>query len=267
MERFTESEDNYTGFSLINNSVKIFFPTQTEQFKIILTVAVSITSILSVIGSLLIIITYALFKEIRTLARQLLVCLSVADLIVATVSLLGLMTNFSTKFEEEKFTNTTNLDLYNWCKAQAAFHVFGTESSILWTIAVAVYMFVLVVVRPKMRKWGVKLVVLLYVACWGIPFILTLWLAIDGFLGYDLAATPGFCAIVGIRMNAGLDVSTEESHVVYPIVIGYEIWLYIAFVVLPLLYISVRCHVHVKVSTPGFPFKTNYNGATKTVVK
>ena len=254
MERFIEGEDYYSfsNFSVINNSVKIFFPTQTEQFKTILTVAVSITSILSMIGSLLIIVTYCLFKEIRTLARQLLVCLSVADLLVATASLLGLITNFSTKFEDVQSTNATSVDLYNWCKTQAAFHVFGTESSILWTIAVAVYMFVLVVIRPKMRQWGVKLVVLLYIACWGIPFILTLWLAIDGFLGYDLAATPGFCAIIGFKMRIGLDVSTEESHVVYPIIIGYEIWLYISFVVLPVLYISVRCRVHIKVSVPDF---------------
>lgn len=230
----------------INDSESIFFPTHTKEFRTILTVVVAITSILSVIGSLLIITTFAFFKEIRTLARQVLVCLSVADLIVATASLLGLLTDFSSKFEDGK---TPKHHLRNWCKTQAAFHVFATESSILWTIAVAVYMFVLVVVQPSRHKWGVKLVAVFHIVCWGIPFLPTFWLAIDGYLGYDSAATPGFCAIVGNHTKMGFHLTTEDGRVVYPIIIGYEIWLYIAFIVLPILYISVRCRVRIKVSS------------------
>lgn len=216
----------------------------TLDFKILLTIAVSVTSLLSLIGSLAIILTFVFFKEIRTLGRQLLVCLSVADCLVAVASLLGLWTDFSSKVGK-----STSIALFNWCKTQAAVHVFGTESSILWTMAVAIYVFVLVVVQPRWpQNWGIKLVSLLHVLCWGIPFVLTLWLAIAGYLGYDLAATPGFCAIVGERMSSLAYQFHEGDFVVYPIVIGYEIWLYLAFITLPVLYISVRCSVQLKVN-------------------
>ena len=70
---------------------------------------------------------------------------------------------------------------YWLCTAQAAFSVFGTESSILWTIAVAVYLFVIAFSRwPIVAK---LLVPVLHVTCWGIPFIITVSLGAKQLLG------------------------------------------------------------------------------------
>ena len=70
---------------------------------------------------------------------------------------------------------------YWLCTAQAAFSVFGTESSILWTIAVAVYLFVIAFSSwPTVAK---LLVPVLHVACWGIPFIITVSLGAKQLLG------------------------------------------------------------------------------------
>ena len=40
----------------------------------------------------------------------------------------------------------------------------------------------------------------------------------------------------------------ELEHVFYPIVVGYEAWNYLAFLLLPILYICIRCKVKIKVS-------------------
>ena len=78
---------------------------------------------------------------------------------------------------------------YWLCTAQAAFSVFGTESSILWTIAVAVYLFVI-----AFSRWltvSKLLVPVLHIACWGIPFIITVSLGATQLLG-RLCSCPAF---------------------------------------------------------------------------
>ena len=152
--------------------------------------------------------------------------------------LLGIVSKVSAlePHDESDTLEHKNSPLGNWCKTQAAGLVFGTESSILWTMGVAIYMFTLVVVQPKMKKWGLLLVTVLHILCWGIPFILTLWLLLAGFLWFDSAATPGFCAIVGRTTHANKTVEHHNPEL-YPIIVGYEMWLYIAF-------FSIACSIY-----------------------
>lgn len=55
--------------------------------------AVGLSSSLSILGSCAIILSYAAFEELRTTARQLLLNLSVADIILSLSFLLGLLQN------------------------------------------------------------------------------------------------------------------------------------------------------------------------------
>lgn len=232
-----------------DNSSGDFYPTEKESYLIVLQITVAITCILSIAGSSLIILTYFCFKDIRTLARHILVCLSIADFIVATANLIGLLfyyKRFVPAHGERGHENHTANSTHNhipahWCEVQAAFTVYGTQSSILWTIAVAAYMFVLIVL-PKKRHWGNRLLLFFHVVCWGVPFILTLWLGIDGFLGFEHSATPGFCAIKGTIRAEGLNGTTTHYQAIYPIILGYEVWLYIAFILLPIFCVITTCH-------------------------
>ena len=235
--------DNFTNFSFtfpIVNASKIFFPTESEEYLTALRVLVTVTCVSSIIGSGAIILTYLCFPDIRTLARQLLVNLSVADFTAALSILAGLFV-----FYDDFLKGGAVSEGYQRaCLTQAVFAVYATQSSVLWTIAIAVYMFAIIVLKKP--SLGKKIVVVSYIVCWGIPLILTVWLAVAGFLGYETGATPGFCAIKGLTG----DSSSPDTHrtAVYPIVIGYEMWLYIAFIVLPILYIAIKCHIKVKVS-------------------
>ena len=235
---------SFDNFSIVVDTKEIFFPTKTVQFQTLLKVVVSVSCLLSIIGSTAIILSYAFFKEMRTLARHTLVCLSIADLLLNLSGFLGIVTKVSS-LKADQFA--LHSPLGNWCRTQAAVLVFGTESSIMWTVGVAVYMFVLVVVQPKTQRWGLKLVVVLHFVCWGIPFVLTLWLLLDGYLWFDSAATPGFCAIIGQSTHDNVS-ATDEQPKLYPIIVGYEIWLYITFIVLPALYVTLSCHVRTKVT-------------------
>lgn len=69
------------------------YPVYDRRFVATLTAAVVITSLLSVFGSALIIFTYAAFKNLRTIAREILVQLSVADIIVAVSHIVGITAN------------------------------------------------------------------------------------------------------------------------------------------------------------------------------
>ena len=60
-----------------------------------LTVVGIVSAVLSIIGSLLIISTYVLWKDLRTTTRRLLVYLSACDFVTALFNLIGLLTSQS----------------------------------------------------------------------------------------------------------------------------------------------------------------------------
>ncbi len=80
------------------------------------------------------------------------------------------------------FTDSTSGPTGKWyCTTQAFFSVFGTDSSILWTIAVAIYMFVIVV--PQKPAIAKALIPVFYIVCWGVPAAIAASLAATGLLG------------------------------------------------------------------------------------
>ena len=172
---------NATNFSSL-------YPAVGQNFILALKVAAGTTCILSVLGASLIILTYVAFKDLRTTARQLLVNLSVADILVAGSHFVGLFANF------ERF-----LPWYNphWdgrttdalCSVQAAVTMCGSIASFMWTTALAFYMFVVIVYRrPNLAK---KLVYAFYPLCWGVPIATTIGFGVAGFLGFEDSADVG----------------------------------------------------------------------------
>ena len=217
----------------------------SDEYLVVLRLSIAVICILSIIGASLIIITYFAFKDVRTIARQLLVNLSIADLITALANLIGLLVNF------EKYLNSNvipkheqNKGMEIFCIIQAFIAQFGTDVSILWTIVIALYMLIIVVF--KKIDLAEKLVPAYYIICWGIPLIMMIWFAVVGYLGFEPDTTPGWCAIRSTLTSTHGNV-TVESIVVYPVTIGYTGYVFFAFLVLPVLYIIIRCHVKILV--------------------
>lgn len=165
-------------------------------------VVVGVTCSLSMLGALLIILSYICIKDIRTKARQVLVHLSIADFGVACANFIGVCVYFDqyirhcpfeSKAGNESFLNTnpktdtitngvntlTSCEvLLQLCKAQAFVAAYSTLASVLWTLCLAVYIYCLVFHTNK--KVHLRVIYAAYVFCWGMPLFISLWLVITG---------------------------------------------------------------------------------------
>ena len=169
-------------------------PAYHPIFIIVLRVSVSITAFLSILGSVLVIGTFIAFKSLRTKARQVLVQLSIADFAVAASQLVGVHVNLQ-KYAGQVCAHQAQADVNitgdTFCKIQGGLTIFFTVSSYFWTIAVGVYLFVVIVCEsPRVGKW---LTYLFYPLCWG--------------LAATIVITFGFLHAIGFHANVDTGIS------------------------------------------------------------
>nr|XP_060615044.1 G-protein coupled receptor 157 [Anolis sagrei ordinatus] len=94
-------------------------------------IVVLLSCALSFLGSGLLVGTHALWPELRTRPRQLLLYLSLADLLSAASYFYGVLMDFGSS---------------SWdCVAQGALSTFANTSSFFWTMAVALYLYLTIV--------------------------------------------------------------------------------------------------------------------------
>ena len=187
--------------------------------------SVGLVCLLSIAGSALVILTYVLSKNLRTVARQLLVNLSIADMLANASHVFGMAANLSQN-HTEGVGQPYNVALA--CSFQGALTLFATVACFLWTIALALYLFALLVVRrSKVRK---GLVVGFYLVCWGLPLVLIALFASLGFLGYEEVAHVGWCYL--------------RSHKWIGIV-GYDLWMCMVLLTLLILFVLIKCYLRI----------------------
>lgn len=173
-----------------------------ERLLLVMRITGGITAVLSILGASLIIITYAAYKNLRTTARQLLLNLSIADIIVSGSHFVGILQDYkhdllirgspfnhtvhnTSSSLSPSYTYTTNA----LCDTQAAFTALGTVASFLWSMLIAVYMLVLTQsTSAKLRK---VLVPIIYIISWGIPIVIMIGMAAFKYLGYNPYDSPG----------------------------------------------------------------------------
>ena len=206
---------------------------------------VGITCGLSVIGSLLIILSYLCFRGLRSRARQILVHISIMDLGVVTANLVGLSVNY------DHFYNRPNClpdgiqadphmcpvsdTIQDLCVAQAFLSGYFNYGSIMWTISLSFYLYFLIVHNGTNKaKYSLYFS---YVFCYVMPLFLSLWFLLTERLGYAPYNSAGWCAdILNNPMTGWRDI--------YGTVLGYDLWIYLTIVLVPLL--SIAAHVFVK---------------------
>lgn len=148
-----------------------------EVKNIQLRVVVAVVSLLSMIGAVLIILSYICISSVRTKVREILVHLSVADFGVACANFIGVTVDFDHYIKScYNSDGVSCVNLMNLCMTQAFFAGFSTIASILWTLALSVYIYLLVV-HGKLHS---KVVYFCYVFCWGMPLLISLWLVLTG---------------------------------------------------------------------------------------
>ena len=199
----------------------------------------------SIIGSILIILSYLCFKRLRTRVREILVHLSVTDAGVATANLIGIVVYFD-RFYHPKCYENGSVDftvpsraIQQLCKTQAFFALYFTLSSILWTISLAVYLY-FILVHHGTRKAKLFLT-FSYVFCYSMPLLLSLWAVLTGRLGYSPYNSAGWCSVILINPK------TQHTDMFMGI-IGYDMWIYLALVLVSVLYLAMRSFLREEVS-------------------
>ena len=193
--------------------------------------------IMSMAGSLAIILTYALVKDIRSKARELLAHISLMDFMYTTANLVGLSLPYHDYLTKTANVSKTDHDIYHRvCQVQAFFAVYGTIGSVLWTLGLAVYLYYRVVARDAAVTR--RLVKVLYGVCYVLPLYSSLWLLLHHGVGYSYYATSGAGWCFVNDDVAGLDLFMT-----------YDIWLWLGVVILIPLYLTTHIHTKLEVCT------------------
>ena len=162
-----------------------------DKLLLVMRITGGTTAVLSILGAGLIIFTYVAYKNLRTTARQLLVNLSIADIIVSASHFVGTLQDYKHDLliahanDSRRPSFSTNA----LCDTQAAFTAFGTVASFLWSMLIAVYMVALTQsTSARARK---VLVPIIYIISWGVPVVIVIGLAALKYLGYNPYDSPG----------------------------------------------------------------------------
>ena len=201
---------------------------------------VGVTCVLSILGTLLIIFSYVLFKETRTPARLILVHLSFMDLGIALAHLVGVAFVDATDQHSQHVAGHTNHSaIHGLCVAQAVIVSYCAISSFLWTGSLAVYMYFRIVYFSSDRA-SRSILYLSYLICYGLPVATTLWLLLTNRLGYTWFS-GGWCSM---KLE---DPQKNCKNDIFVMVFGYDLWMYITFILASVLYTSVHVHIHQEV--------------------
>ena len=185
------------------------------------------SAILSIFGSLLILITYNGYKDIQSPARHIIACLSLADLFTVLVNFYGVFT------KPGGYREIT-------CILQSFIGGGAAMSSYLWTMVLAIYLYVGLVkdnseiLEKLLHPW-------LHLLCWLLPLginIVALFLNKLG-NGSDRISS-GWCWI---------KISSNEERLdqlIWMIIDGEGI-LVLTLIVIFVLYISIKLHLKKKV--------------------
>lgn len=203
---------------------------------------VGLTSALSVVGSLLIALSYICFKDLRTKVREILMHIAFMDLGVGISNLVGIGVNFGNyyrkcpDFQDSHCINSTWI--YDLCLVQGSLAHYSTLGSILWTISLSMYLYILI--SQKGTREARLLVRFAYFFCYLMPVGIVLWQRYTGRIGYTPYESTGWCGTISVRPNR----SGGEKRDVYASIFSYNLWICLTFILIPVL--SIAAHLYIR---------------------
>ncbi|XP_065842788.1 G-protein coupled receptor 157-like [Oscarella lobularis] len=221
-----------------------------------LDVTILVVCALSIVGSLTIILSYVLFRDLRGAARLMLVYLSFTDLTTAVSNAVGIAIK----------SNTTTTS----CQIQAGFAIYGSISSFLWTMFIAIYLYINVTYeRSTLNRRLINYV--FHPLAWGLPLVIVATAAGLDVLGVDMnrlnssengsyarpTVTAGWCYIRSTH-----NFTTIHGHVTgydrsapkwfnhhwqdFWIMMAGGAWELLSYIVCPVAYILTVRHIYLE---------------------
>ena len=200
--------------------------------------------VFSMIGSLLIIFSYLFAKELRTQTRKILLHLSLMDFGTALANFVGLTVYFDKyyiKAEQKPHTFWENhlpsKAVQYSCIGDAFVAIYCTNSSVLWTISMAVYLYFRIVRHSQCsEKFYQYLLYIFYVFNYGFPLLITLWMAFTNRLGFAPWDSSGWCTVIVEKPPHGVKIDKIAA------IFGSDLWILITIAIIPPLYLSIKIH-------------------------
>ena len=112
----------------------------------------------------------------------------------------------------------------NLCVAQAFFSHYFTMSSILWIMSATIYIYITLVATRYARYFSYPI----YVFCYGLPLLVSLWLLLTHKLRYTPQNPSGLCGVISYDPKS-------RQHYLIASVISVNLWLYLTSVLVPVL--------------------------------
>lgn len=181
----------------MEQDVCLLFPAIYPRVIISIKVLIGITCSISIAAACWIITTYIVFKDLRTTARQLLVNLSIADILVAGSHFVGTMVNYErfVPYYNNNDTSRVAASVHDpVCVSQAVVTMFSSIASFLWTMCIAVYILTLTLSAGK--RVLKRMVVLMYVVSWGVPIPIVVTAGAMKSLGFQYTGATSVYSIV-----------------------------------------------------------------------
>ena len=174
-----------------------------------------ISSLASVVGSLLIIGTFIKWKDLRTIARMILVFLAIADLFSGIGYIFGaglyihyyIASGFCSNNSNET-SNPTDETYDHLCAVQSFITTLMPMASFFWTANLAIYLFFSIALRRiNIAK---ILMVIFHITAWGIPLVTCIVLAALHRLGNSSRSSGGWCWIKLFHDNTTISIPRGE---------------------------------------------------------
>ena len=191
------------------------------------------SSSLSCLGSILIVLAFLLFKDLRTGAQKIITLLAIADFISAFGYIIG-SGNFLVHFNELDSRKCKVFEII--CEVQASVTSWSSLCSFCWTLILAFY-FYMVIVYDR-RQLAVKCLPLHNIVAWGAPLLVIIPLLAFGKLGYAPYAASNWC-FVKHSQDEGLQSKKDNVLSIVVILVAGKFWEILTYISV----IAVYAHI------------------------
>lgn len=194
-----------------------------------------ISSLLSCLGSLLIVVAYCGLKDMRTGAQKIITLLAVADFISAAGYIVGSI-NFLVHFNKSNPKVCREFQIV--CEVQAAISSWSSLCSFSWSVILAFYFYMVIVFNRA--ALAAALLPVYNIIAWGGPLLIIVPLAALRKLGYAPYAASNWCFV------KDTDYSSNFRHsggTIAIILIAGKLWEILSYIVVTTLYILIKIQV------------------------
>ena len=192
-----------------------------------------VSSSISSIGAMAIILTYIMFKDLRTGSRTIITYLSIADLFTSLGYIVGGSNYLVSMRETEQCYRFDTI-----CSIQSYITTWSQLSSYVWNCALAAYLFITIVLGKN--RLANRLTPSIHVIAWGLPILVALPLLCFGHLGYSPYSASNWCFIKDSSYRHG-EWLTQD--VILPIMIARICPEFLTYVFIIALYAVIKYYI------------------------